>query len=53
MPMTLSALMQGPLPVTALLVLDPLMTRMVEAATIGLEKLLAVERATVEKPQTS
>ena len=39
----------GPLPVTAPLVLNPLMARMAEA-TIDIEKLLAVERATVEKP---
>lgn len=67
--------MQGPLPVTAPLVLNPLMAKMVEHRTIGmseaagfeaieiedqlvpkraidLEKLLAVERATVEKGQT-
>ena len=47
--------MQGPLPVTAPLVLNPLMARMVEAAehdmlgVIELEKLLAVERRTVER----
>ncbi len=45
--MSLRARLQGALPVTAPLVLDPLMARMVEAADI--EKLLAVERATVEK----
>jgi len=65
----MSLLKDGPLPVTAPLVLNPLMARMVEAAgfgaegtqpewgglekgmlaTIDIEKLLAVERATVEK----
>jgi 2-methylisocitrate lyase-like PEP mutase family enzyme len=69
--MSLRALMQGPLPVTAPLVLNPLMAKMVEAAgfpagylgggapteeamlsAIDLEKLLAVERATVEKGKT-
>jgi hypothetical protein len=56
--------MQGPLPVTAPFVLNPLMAKMVEAAgfpavgqlvpkrAIDLEKLLAVERATVEKGKT-
>jgi hypothetical protein len=47
--MTMSLLTNGPLPVTAPLVLNPLMARMVEVATIDIEKLLAVERATVEK----
>ena len=63
----MSLLTQGPLPVTAPLVLNPLMARIAEAAgfgadkpewgplekemlaTIDIEKLLAVERATVEK----
>ena len=43
--MSLRALIQRPMPVTAPLVLNPLMARM---AVIGLEKLLAIERATVE-----
>jgi 2-methylisocitrate lyase-like PEP mutase family enzyme len=74
--MSLRSLMQGPLPVTAPLVLNPLMAKMVEAmgfragylgggatgrhpdflttekamlSAMDLEKLLAVERATVEK----
>ena len=69
--MSLTALKEGALPVTAPLVLNPLMARMVKAAgfpagylgggatgsqrlernmldVIGIEKLLAVERATVE-----
>lgn len=56
----MSLLTSGPMPVTAPLVLTPLMARMVEAAgfpagylgggATGYEKLLAVERATVEKP---
>lgn len=66
----MSLLTQGPLPVTAPLVLNPLVAQMVEAAgfgakmsakddwrpvekemlaTIGIEKLLAIEHATVEK----
>ena len=45
----MSLLTKGPLPVTAPLVLNPLMARMAEAVGFGIEKLLAVERATVEK----
>jgi 2-methylisocitrate lyase-like PEP mutase family enzyme len=53
--MSLRSLLPGPLPVTAPLVLNPLTARMVEAAGFragylgGIERLLAVERATVEK----
>ena len=53
--MSLRSLLQGPRPVTAPLVLNPLMARMVEAAGFragylgDIERLLAVERATVEK----
>jgi 2-methylisocitrate lyase-like PEP mutase family enzyme len=78
---SLRSLVQGPLPVTAPLALNPLMAEMVEGAgfpagylgggatkregapdwvpteeamlsAIDLEKLLAVERVTVEKGQT-
>jgi hypothetical protein len=57
--MALRELMQGPWPVTAPTVLNPLMAKMVAPdwgptekamlATIERERLLAVERATVEK----
>jgi hypothetical protein len=56
MPMTLAALMQGPLPVTAPLVLNPLMARMVALeANLNLTEICqaALERATVEKARTS
>ena len=43
----MSLLTKGPLPVTAPLVPNPLMAEML--ATIDIEKLLAVERAPVEK----
>ena len=49
--MSLRQLIQRPMPVTAPLVLNPLMARMAEAAgfqAIEIEKLLAIERATVE-----
>lgn len=48
----MSMLKDGPLPVTAALVLDPLMARMVEAAgfaAIEIEDRLVPTRATVEK----